>query len=328
MPFRAIRDGQAVPADFGPCALTIGNFDGVHAGHRELMRRVAAAAGPHKLRPTVLTFDPHPAKIVAPARSPRLITTIEERLSLIQAEHMEQALVLPFTLDIARLRPEEFVRQLLVDTLQARYVVVGDNFRFGMDQAGDAAMLAKLGEQYGFRVEAVPAVKLGGVVVSSSEIRKRIGSGVDIGVANEMLERPYALAGRVVSGHGIGAKQTVPTLNLETAAEVLPGIGVYVTRTSDLDDRRRVWESVTNVGRRPTFHADGSDGLTIETFLLSEFDGVNPLRIRVEFLKWVREERKFPSPEALKQQIFRDVNEAKSFFTAAILEGNPLTGEL
>lgn len=326
MPFRAIRNGDAVPADFGPCALTIGNFDGVHAGHRELMRRVAAAAKPHKLRSTVLTFDPHPAKIVAPARSPKLITTIDERLALIQAEHMEQALVLPFTADIARLRPDEFVRHLLVDQLKARYVVVGDNFRFGQDQAGDAALLTALGEEHGFRVEAVPAVKLDGVVVSSSEIRKRIGSGAGIAVANEMLERPYALEGRVVSGHGVGSKQTVPTLNLHTEAEVLPGVGVYVTRTYDADDRSRGWESVTNVGRRPTF-GDG-DALSIETFLLSEFDGANPQRIRVEFLKWVREERKFPSPEALKQQIFRDVNEAKSFFTAGILEGNPLTGEL
>lgn len=326
MPFRVIRDGQAVPPGFGPCALTIGNFDGVHAGHRELMRRVAAAAKPHKLRPTVLTFDPHPAKIVAPARSPKLITTMDERLALIQAEHMEQVLVLPFTLDIARLGPKEFVKQLLVDQLDARYVVVGDNFRFGQDQAGDARQLAQLGEEYGFRVEAVSAVKLGDVVVSSSEIRKRIGSGVDIGIANEMLERPYALEGVVVRGHGIGSKQTVPTLNLETPAEVLPGTGVYVTRTSDIDHPQRVWESVTNVGRRPTF--DDGDALAIETFLLSGFDGANPLRIRVEFLKWVREERKFPSPEALKQQIFRDVNEAKSFFTAAILEGNPLTGEL
>lgn len=326
MPFRAIRNGETVPADFGPCALTIGNFDGVHAGHRELMRRVAAVAAPHHLRPSVLTFDPHPAKIVAPARSPKLITTIDERLALIQAEHMEHALVLGFTAEIARLQPDEFVRQLLVEQLKARYVVVGDNFRFGRDQAGDAGLLTELGDRYGFRVEAVPAVKLDGVVVSSSAIRKAIASGLEIAVANAMLERPYAVQGRVVTGHGIGSKQTVPTLNLHTEAEVLPGVGVYVTRTYDIDESSRTWESITNVGRRPTF-GDG-DTLTIETFLLSEFDGANPQRIRVEFLKWVREERKFPSPEDLKQQIFRDVNEAKSFFTAAILEGNPLTGEL
>jgi len=313
MAFRVIRDGvEALPEDFGPVALTIGNFDGVHAGHRELIRRVVHACRRGKMRPTVLTFDPHPSKIVAPERAPHLLTTIDQRLSLMQNEQIEQVLVLPFTPAVAALSPEEFVSQLLVEKLKARHVVVGDNFRFGARQAGDAALLTVLGEQFGFKTEAVPAVTIRTVVVSSSEIRKRVGAG-DVAVANRLLQRPYGLEGRVVTGHGVGAKQTVPTLNLETAAEVLPAPGVYITQTWDMHSLG-YWKSISNIGYRPTF---GGSRLTIETHLLSPFDGNTPTDIRVEFLQWVREERKFDSPEALKRQILRDVRKAQAHFARA-----------
>ncbi len=309
MPFRVIRNGSEVPADFGPCALTIGNFDGVHAGHRELMRRVVAACRRPRMRPSVLTFDPHPSKLVAPERSPHLLTTIDQRLGLMQSEQIEQVMVLPFTPEVAKLSPEEFVRQLIVDKLGARHVVVGDNFRFGARQAGDTAILTELGDRFGFKTETTPAVTLRNMVVSSSEIRKRIGAG-DIALANRMLQRPYGLEGRVVPGHGVGSRQTVPTLNLDTKAEILPAQGVYVTQTWDMNSSRQ-WKSISNIGYRPTF---GGDKLAIETFLLSPYDGVAPAEIRVEFLQWVREERKFSSPEALKLQIMKDVRKADTFF--------------
>jgi riboflavin kinase/FMN adenylyltransferase len=303
-----------MPDDFGPCSLTIGNFDGVHAGHRELIKRVVQACTRRNLfRPTVLTFDPHPSTLVAPQRVPRLLTTMDQRLSLMQSERIEQVLVLPFTAEIARLSPEEFVKHLLVDQLKARHVVVGDNFRFGAKQTGDADLLAQLGDKYGFKTEAVKAVKMGSLVVSSSEIRKQISTG-GIALASRMLQRPYGLEGTVVPGHGVGAKQTVPTLNLETAAEVIPAQGVYVTKTWDLNSLRH-WNSISNIGYRPTF--GGGDKLSIETFLLSEFDGRAPVEIRVEFLQWVREERKFDSPELLKAQILRDVGKAKAYFSRA-----------
>jgi riboflavin kinase/FMN adenylyltransferase len=313
MPFRVIRNGAPVPDDFGPCSLTIGNFDGVHAGHRELMKRVVYATRRNTMRATVVTFDPHPSTLVAPHRVPHLLTTMDQRLSLIQSEQISQVLVLPFTAEIAKLSPEEFVKNLLVDHLKARHVVVGDNFRFGAKQAGDADLLAQLGEKYGFRTDAVKAVKMGKLVVSSSEIRKQIATG-SIALANRMLQRPYSLEGRVVAGHGVGAKQTVPTLNLETRAEIIPAPGVYVTRTWDVNSLRN-WNSISNIGYRPTF--GGGDKLSIETFLLSEFDGTAPAEIRVEFLQWVREERKFDSPELLKAQIFRDVGKAKAYFSRA-----------
>jgi riboflavin kinase/FMN adenylyltransferase len=312
MAFRVIRDLAETPADFGPCALTIGNFDGVHAGHRELIRRVVTAAKRPKWLPSVLTFDPHPSKVLAPERSPHLLTSIDQRLTLMQFEHIEQALVLPFTREVAALSAEAFVRDLLVDKLKARHVVVGDNFRFGSRQSGNTAVLAELGEKYGFRLDVVPAVTMRDRVVSSSEIRKLLGAG-EIALANRMLQRPYGLEGVVAPGHGVGSKQTVPTLNLSTKAEMLPAPGVYVSQTWDMLSPRK-WESITNIGYRPTF--DG-EGLSIETFLLSPFDGNTPKEIRVEFLQWVREERKFGSPEALKVQILRDVGKAQAYFSRA-----------
>ena len=289
--------------------ITIGNFDGVHAGHRQLLRRVVELAREHNLKPAVLTFDPHPTRVVAPERAPRLLTTVEERIELIREQGIEEVMVLPFTEEVARLAPEAFVERIVVGRLHARIVMVGDNFRFGHKQAGNIGTLSELGIRFGFQTHIVDAVRRRGRIVSSSEIRRLIEEG-NVALAGRLLERPYALSGNVVSGHGIGSKQTVPTLNLSTPAEVIPANGVYITRTRDPETGDR-WDSLTNVGNRPTF---GGDGLSIETFLLSSFEGLTPGRISVEFLRRVRDERKFESAEALKQQIFRDVGRAQTFF--------------
>jgi len=294
---------------FGPSALTIGNFDGVHAGHRAILRRVVALARERGWKPSVLTFDPHPARIVAPERAPRLLTTPEERVRLMREAGIEQVLILPFTRELAGFSPERFVREIVVERLEARAVLVGDNFRFGHEHAGDTRLLAELGRRYGFLVEAVPAVRMRGRVVSSSEVRGLIEAG-NVSLAARLLGRPYALAGEVVSGQGIGSKQTVPTLNLAPAAEVLPARGVYITRTADPETGRR-WNSVTNIGTRPTF---GGDSVTVETFLLDPLEGSSPRAIRVEFLKRLREERRFEDAAALKRQILRDVGRAQTYF--------------
>jgi riboflavin kinase/FMN adenylyltransferase len=210
---------------------------------------------------------------------------------------------------VARLTPEQFVEQMLVGDLHARIVMVGDNFRFGHKQAGDIKTLAELGSRFGFQTHIVGVVNCRGRVVSSSEIRRLIEAG-GVAMAARLLDRPYPLAGDVVSGHGIGSKQTVPTLNLDTKAEVIPANSVYITRTRDVETNNR-WNSITNVGNRPTF---GGGDLTVETFLLSAFEGLTPGRIAVEFLRRVREERKFESADALKRQILDDVGRAQVFF--------------
>jgi len=298
-----------VPPDFGPCAITIGNFDGVHQGHRQIMQRVRAIAREEGWKAAVLTFDPHPSKLVAPARAPRLLTTPEQRARLILEQGIDEVLILPFTPEIARLSPEDFVREILADRLKARAVLVGDNFRFGNRAAGDADKMEELGAQYSFSTEIVGAISSRGRVISSSEIRRAIEDG-NVSLACRLLGRPYALQGPVVHGEGRGSKQTVPTLNLETQAEVLPKTGVYITRTREANGPRS-WPSITNIGYRPTFNGSG---LTIETFLLSNLDGAPPNEISVEFLRWVREERKFENAEALKAQIFRDVGRAQAYF--------------
>ena len=316
---KIFRTLAGIADDFGPSALTIGNFDGVHFGHRRILRRLVALAHQLGWKPSVLTFDPHPTRVVAPDRTPRLMTSPERRAVLMEEEGIQQVLILPFTPEVARLSPEAFVRQLLVDRLQARAVLVGDNFCFGYRQAGNIRLLSELGRELGFVTEIVPAVSCRGRVVSSSGIRGLIETG-RVSVAARLLQHAYSLEGDVVGGRGVGSKQTVPTLNLSTSSDVIPPSGVYVTRTSDLDSPLQ-WDSITNIGYRPTFGA--SDQLSIETFLLDGLHGESPCSIRVEFLWRVRNERKFESADALKVQILRDVLTARRYFRRAAAWARP-----
>ncbi len=309
MSVRVYHSLDEIPPDFGPSALTIGNFDGVHAGHRRILRRVVEVAAERRLTPSVLTFDPHPTRIVAPSRAPRLMTTPEQRAHLMESEGIRHVVILPFNQPFSELSPERFVEQILVQSLGARAVLVGENFRFGHKHAGDIRLLAELGNRFSYTIEVVPAVTLRGAMVSSSTARLLVAAG-QVSKAARALSRPYGIEGEVVPGRGVGSKQTVPTLNLRTSAELLPATGVYVTQTYDLDSSRN-WPSVTNIGYRPTF--DG-EGLSIETFLLSWLTGDPPARIRVDFLERLRDERKFASPEDLKVQILKDVRRAQAFF--------------
>ncbi|MFN0169017.1 MAG: riboflavin kinase, partial [Bryobacteraceae bacterium] len=193
--------------------------------------------------------------------------------------------------------------------MQVRAVVVGHNFRFGHRAAGDIRLLAELGSRLGFETHVINEVLLRHWAVSSTAIRHAVRTG-HVSKASRMLGRFFALEGSVVSGQGIGSRQTVPTLNLAADSQLLPAHGVYITQTTDLHDGR-TWESITNVGIRPTFEGDQ---VTVETFLLSSFDGRTPARIRVEFLWRVRDERKFESAEVLKTQISKDVSRAKRYF--------------
>jgi len=304
--YRSLAEAEGV---FAPAALTVGNFDGVHTGHRRIFRRVAAVAREHGWKPSALTFDPHPTRIVAPGRVPPRLTTLDERCRLMAAEGIKQALVLPFDRKFSRLSPEEFVRDVLAAKLGVRAVLVGEGFRFGYRQSGGAEDLAVLGRRYGFLLEVIPKVAVRGRAVSSSEIRRLVERG-QVSLAARLLERPHSLEGEVVRGRGVGSKLIVPTLNLAPPEVVLPAAGVYITRTTDLDGAA-VWPSVTNVGRRPTF---GEQGLAIETHLLADLGGCSPRRIRIEFLRRLRDERPFPDPASLKAQIERDAARARRFF--------------
>lgn len=302
---KVFRSSAEVPPIFGPSVITIGNFDGVHIGHRQIMRRVVALARETGSTPAVLTFDPHPARVLAPERAPRLLMTIDQRLRSMEEEGIAAVFLIPFSIEFAQLTPTEFVEQVLVRTLKTQIVLVGEDFRFGHRQAGNLETLRELGERFGFTLEAVAGIARRCERVSSTLIRRMVVEGA-VSRACRMLGTPFALEGAVVKGHGIGSKQTVPTLNLAPRNEVLPRTGVYVTRTLDLSSGQR-WNSITNVGYRPTF---AGEGLTIETFLLEPLADAHPEHIEVSFLLYVRDERKFETPEALKMQILRDIGVA------------------
>ncbi|MEZ5352563.1 MAG: bifunctional riboflavin kinase/FAD synthetase [Bryobacteraceae bacterium] len=307
--FRTLAEAERGVALSGePSGVCIGNFDGVHLGHQALIGRLREECAVLGAKPSVLTFDPHPARVLAPERAPRLLSTVEQRLAWMSAAGVEQALVLPFTPEFAAMTPEEFVEGVLVRAAGARVVVVGANFRFGRKQSGDAARLAELGERHGFITRVVEGVYARGRLVSSTEIRKLVESG-NVRMAGRLLGRCFAVEGVVVSGAGIGSRQTVPTLNLSTEAEVLPGAGVYVTRATDIGSGAQ-WASVTNAGVRPTF--DGEQ-FVIETFVLDGLRGEAPRRLRVEFLFRLRDERRFADAASLKAQILRDVVRARRY---------------
>ncbi len=311
---RVFRSLDEAANGFSPSSLTVGNFDGVHIGHRELMRRTVAHARQLGVKPSVITFHPHPATIVAPERAPRLLTTPDERCVLMAAEGIEQVLILPFTAALSQLEPAAFFEQILCRLLGARAITVGANFRFGHGQSGESHQLSELAAASGVVMDVVPLLRCRGVAVSSSAIRRLLADG-DVSKAGRLLERPYSLVGDVVPGAGRGARETVPTLNLETGSlddslRALPKDGVYITRTTCIATGRQ-WNSITNSGHRPTFEGQH---LTIETFLLSPFDGETPATIRLEFLRRVRDERRFESAQALRAQILRDVARAMAYF--------------
>ena len=297
-------------ASKGGSTLAIGNFDGIHLGHQAILRASVARAHEIQAVPTALTFDPLPQKVLRPESAPLRVTTTEQRLGCFAELGIEAALVLPFTHDLAKLTPEEFVDPILVRDLKVRAVFVGENFRFGHKQAGNARMLLLLGAERGFEVVIIPHVVCKNEVVSSTIIRREIASG-DVSHAGRLLGRPFVLSGKVVPGTGRGRRFTFPTLNLAPEQELLPARGVYVTRTL-LEGESRSRPSVTNVGVRPTFH--GST-LSVETHVLDPIPEISPGRIEVHFWNRLREEKKFSGPEELRAQIARDIANADKFFT-------------
>ena len=294
---------------FGPCALAIGNFDGVHIGHQVLLRETVEFAVQGGLHPAALTFHPHPTVVVAPERVPPMICTLDERIRLLEAAGITRILVLPFTPQLAHLSPEDFVRQILVDQLDTKAVFVGENFRFGYRQAGKPATLQSLGDEIGFTCRFVKPVSWRGEVVSSSAIRQALTNG-NVTKAGRLLGRCFSVAGSIVSGQGIGSKQTVPTLNIVPTGEQLIPRGVFVTETVEPATGKR-WQSITNAGVRPTF---GGTELTVETFLLEPLDGPTPAAIDVLFRRYLRAERQFSDSDALKAQIMKDVARAKAYW--------------
>lgn len=287
--------------------LAIGNFDGLHQGHRTLLSAVREEAKQRGMTAAAMTFEPHPLRILRPDKAPRLITPIAEKIRQFASTGIDLLVVLPFSRDLSLLSPHEFVEQILVRGMRIGGIHEGNNFHFGHRQSGTVETLRELGDEFGFSVTIHEEILVRGEVVSSSRIRQLLGEG-KVEKTARLLGRPFALRGPIAQGHGIGRKLTVPTLNLQHYEELLPANGVYVTCTQ-IGERR--FPSLTNVGVRPTFANSG--GISVETFLL-DFEEMEIEEMEIRFLLRLRNEQKFDSPAALKQQILHDVERGRRYF--------------
>lgn len=305
--WRSLAESFAAERGLRGSVVSVGNFDGLHIGHQKIIRAVVDGARKEKAIAAVITFDPHPLKVLRPDAAPPLIMTIAQRVADFAECGLDAALVMRFDRALADLSAEEFVRIVLAETVCAKRILVGANFRFGYQQAGNVDLLTRLGKEHGFAVEIMAAAEVGGRPVSSTEIRRSVAEG-KVYEAAELLGHPFALTGTIQPGAGRGSKIVFPTLNLAAEQELLPARGVYATE-SIVGGRK--FQSVTNVGVRPTF--DGQ-GLSIESHLFDFADPVASGRLKVQFWKHLREERKFDGADALKTQIALDIRAAQQFF--------------
>lgn len=299
-----VRGLASYPPDAGPAVVALGTFDGVHLAHRAILSRAVERGRDLGVAAVACTFDPHPVEVLQPGRAPIAINPLAERLELIGATGVDGTVVIPFTPAFAAVEPETFVKDVVAGRLRAREVVVGYNHTFGRAARGTAGLLEELGGRLGVRVHVVPAYEVDGVPVSSSAIRTALQAG-DVEGAGRLLGRPYAVIGDVVRGAGRGRGLGFPTANVEPDRPLLVKVGVYACQAT-VDDR--TYEAVVNVGVRPTF---GEDRVAVEVHLLDFSGDLYGRRVRVAFTRHLREERRFPSVDALRTQIQADVEDAR-----------------
>lgn len=294
-----------------PCpVVALGNFDGVHLGHRAILQRAIERARAARGTAFALTFDPLPAKVLVPERAPRLILAPEDKLELLRRSGIDGVVVVNFTSALSRLSPTEFVRDYLLGRVGARAVVVGHNVSFGHQRAGNAQVMAELGRQMGFETEVVGPVAVEGHEVSSTRIRELIAAG-EMRQAARLLGRNHFVSGTVVHGRERGRTIGFPTANIESATECLPPDGVYATRVVIGDE---AFASITNIGMRPTF---GEPARTIEAHVFDFDRDMYGARVRLDLIERIRGERKFESGQALAAQISQDLKRAREILAAA-----------
>jgi riboflavin kinase/FMN adenylyltransferase len=296
------------PARWQHPVLALGNFDGLHRGHTKIIERVRRVATERGATAVVMTFDPHPPRVVRPDKAPPLLMTKTQRLDALARAGIDGVAVVRFTHEMSQWDPETFVRTVLVEWLHVSEVWVGANFLFGRDRAGNFSMLRSLGARYGFRAEKIDPVRYKEFVVSSTRIRRLISEG-RVDEAGALLGHPYAIEGPVVAGDQRGRQLGFPTANLATDNELLPPNGVYAT-TVRLDGV--IYPSVTNVGIRPTFEGDGR--VIVETHLLGTDLDLYGRTVAVGFVQRVRDERRFENVDQLKAQIASDVQKVRVLF--------------
>lgn len=290
-----------------PLGIALGNFDGVHLGHQAILRDLVKKCRAHGWVPAVYTFWPHPAKVLAPKTAPLLIQTPEQKRRALLAAGAAQVIVEKFDKKFSRMSPEQFFETILVNKLRVKGIWVGHDFTFGHKRGGNAEMLAVFCKKRGIEFHVTRPHFTGETLVSSTQIRLLAAAG-RVDEAAKLLGRPFALTGKVVKGHGLGGKLGIHTANLKVENELLPKMGIYITRTGLRT--KTTWPSVTSVGFNPTFPGKG---FSVETHLIGFAGNLRGKKIEVAFLKWLRDELAFPNEETLAAQIQKDIDEARSF---------------
>jgi riboflavin kinase/FMN adenylyltransferase len=289
--------------------LAIGNFDGVHLGHRALLERLTAEARRLGLPAAVMTFEPHPRELFTPEQAPARLTSLREKLALLEACGVAEVFLLHFSRKLAGLTAEEFIDRVLVRGLAVRHLMIGDDFRFGKGRAGDFAMLQSAGQRHGFSVEAMHTIEINGERVSSSAVRDALGAG-DLEHAARLLGRPYCISGRVVHGNKLGRKLGFPTANIQLKRKRVALTGVFAANVSGLDKRHL--PGAASLGVRPTLGAGLRPVLEVHLF---DFDReIYGSHVTVHLLHKLRDEAKYDSMEALTAQIARDVQRTQDYF--------------
>lgn len=300
--------GDARPADWKAPVLALGNFDGLHRGHMKIIERVHRTAEERGATPVVLTFDPHPTRVLRPDKAPHVLMTEAQKVEILAAAGMRGVAVVPFTAELSRWEPETFVRLVLAEWLAVSEVWVGANFVFGHDRSGTFTVLHGLGERYGFRADKIDPVCVRDAVVSSTRVRRLLAEG-RVDEAGVLLGRHFFIDGDVVGGDERGRLLGFPTANLRTANELVPPHGVYATiaRTAG-----GLQPAVTNIGVRPTF--GGGSAASIETHLLRGGRDLYGAELRLYFVQRIRDEQAFASADALRARIEQDCREAMALF--------------
>jgi len=294
--------------DSRPVALTIGNFDGIHLGHQALLTELRAAAQARGLQSAVIIFEPHPREFFTPQQAPARLTSLREKLELFASMDIGRVHVCRFNANFSRMSAADFIHALH-EKLAARFVLIGDDFRFGSGRAGDFALMEKIGSQQGFSVQAVHSILHGGVRVSSTAIRAALSNG-DMRLAQHYLGRHYSISGRVEHGDGLGKKLGFPTANIQLKHNRPPLSGIFVVRVHGED--LPPLEGVASLGVRPTVRQDGKPVLEVHLFNFSS--QIYNKHMRLDFLHKLRDEEKYPDMETLTRQIARDVENAKQWF--------------
>ncbi len=296
--------------------VTIGNFDGIHLGHQHVLEQLRTAAIKHNLPSTVIIFEPQPIEFFAPDKAPKRLSRFREKLAYLRSMQIDNLLCLKFNRDLAELYAEDFVKQILVERLNTRHLVIGDDFRFGKNRSGDFQFLQNSGEQHGFAVENTETLLIDGTRVSSTRIRHCIQND-DFEQAAELLGRPYSLSGKVCHGQKLGRELGFPTINIKMGDKTLIVKGIFAVRVKGIDNR--VLRGVASIGTRPT--VNGVDTI-LEVYILDFDQDVYGYCVDVEFLHKIRDEEKFDSLDELTLHIKDDINKAKTYFATQVASGN------